>query len=1061
MRSIQVRRILMLVGGLSLATVRPAPAQSPAAAPAVAAENPTVRVVRDATGLRLDVGGRPLMINGVNWDYVPIGENYAYSLWTQPDALIAEALDREMRLVRRMGANAIRVYAGIPPRWVRYIYEQHGIYTVLNHALGRYGVTIGGVYQAQTDYSDPAVRQAITAEVLALVQEFRGTPGLLLWLLGNENNYGLSWKSAETEALPVGERDAARARYLYSLVGEVARAVKAEDPAHPVAYANGDLQYVDLIAQEAKGLDILGANVYRGASFRDFFEVVEAKLGIPVLFTEFGADAWNEREMREDQEAQARYLIAQWGEIYGHAAGQARPGNAIGGFTFQWSDGWWKFGQESRLDIHDVNASWPADAYPHDFVAGENNMNEEWWGIMAKGPADTRGLFELYPRAAYYALQRVHAIDPYAPGTTAASLRTQFAGIDATGLAAQARAERAGAGAESAPLRVKGMRLELSSYATGGSSIRTPSSDTPSLTDRPAFRGFDRMESYYVELEAKPSERLQATLAVNVLGHVPENPIDEIFYENRGRARTLALTSGGGIATDGLERLKVYRAHVTWDARSFRLEAFNRSGHYHWGYEGDFFGVYREANYGRNIDIYNAVAPLGVEFTGKRALDGLKVAVGPELWWGANPAALFKYRRRIAGVDVTGLYHEDLARIPAGATTSSLAIPLPPTRRLSLHLATTLFGVGVDVGGIWAGSTRVGESFQRVEGTPGRYQVLGDEIRPTDTFGGKAKLSFSRGRVNWYAQGAVMGLVADGGPTSVQTFTGWWLRDTGMSNQWNAMTGVTYSIGHLQIAPNVLVQAPLVGPIPRGAPAPARLRNVLRDPFVVRANREMAAGELLLTWDPTPATWMYQWDNDVREDARFAASVAYTYKRLPTGMDAAIGILADGRTPFAFPASTPARDLWEIRARTIARVGRDLRFIVNAYGGTAEPNGDSQRLVTRAGGDLRLVSGPLKVITAAKFNDFGPYDYHRDFNLTFPTQLMADVAYVMGRPQWFDLPETKFGVRGTWRTLDRYSPRYCPTTTTNAAGDTVCDAGAPGFPLGREWEIRSYLTVAW
>jgi len=41
MRSIQVRRILMLVGGLSLATVRPAPAQSPAAAPAVAAENPT------------------------------------------------------------------------------------------------------------------------------------------------------------------------------------------------------------------------------------------------------------------------------------------------------------------------------------------------------------------------------------------------------------------------------------------------------------------------------------------------------------------------------------------------------------------------------------------------------------------------------------------------------------------------------------------------------------------------------------------------------------------------------------------------------------------------------------------------------------------------------------------------------------------------------------------------------------------------------------------------------------------------------------------------------------
>jgi len=396
-----------------------------------------------------------------------------------------------------------------------------------------------------------------------------------------------------------------------------------------------------------------------------------------------------------------------------------------------------------------------------------------------------------------------------------------------------------------------------------------------------------------------------------------------------------------------------------------------------------------------------------------------------------------------------------------GSTTSSLAIPLPPTRRVSLALATTLGGIGLEAGGIWAGSTRVGETFQYVEGTPGNYQVLQDEIRPSDTFGAKAKVTLSRGRVNWYAQGAVMGLVADGGPTAVQTFTGWWLRDTGMSNQWNAMSGITYSIGALQIAPNVLVQAPLIGPMPSDAPAPARLRNVLRDPFVVRGNREMAAGELVLTWDPTPATWMYQWDNDVREDARFAASLAYTYKHLPTGMDAAIGILGDGRTPFAFPASTPARDLWEVRLRTVARVGRDLRVIANLYGGTAEPNGNSQRLVSRAGGDLRLVTGPMKVMGAIRLNDFGPYDYHRDFNLTFPAQYLADVAYVLGKPQWFDLPETKVGLRGTYRTLDRYSPRYCPVRVANAIGDQVCDGTAPGYPLGREWEIRSYLTVAW
>jgi hypothetical protein len=93
---------------------------------------------------------------------------------------------------------------------------------------------------------------------------------------------------------------------------------------------------------------------------------------------------------------QARYLIGQWEEIYEQSAGKGRVGNAVGGCVFQWADGWWKFGQESRLDIHDTNASWPNGGYVEDYVPGENNMNEEWWGICAKGFPDSRGLFDLY-----------------------------------------------------------------------------------------------------------------------------------------------------------------------------------------------------------------------------------------------------------------------------------------------------------------------------------------------------------------------------------------------------------------------------------------------------------------------------------------------------------------------------------------------------------------------------------------------------------------------------------------------------------------------------------------
>ena len=70
-------------------------------------------------------------------------------------------------------------------------------------------------------------------------------------------------------------------------------------------------------------------------------------------------DAFNAITQREDQLTQARFLLGQWQEIYEQSAGKGRVGNAIGGLIFQWSDGWWKFRQEERLDIHDTNASWP------------------------------------------------------------------------------------------------------------------------------------------------------------------------------------------------------------------------------------------------------------------------------------------------------------------------------------------------------------------------------------------------------------------------------------------------------------------------------------------------------------------------------------------------------------------------------------------------------------------------------------------------------------------------------------------------------------------------------
>ena len=1024
---------------------------------AAARGRPLIRVVTDSSGSRLQVDGRDFLVRGVNWDYVPIGQSINYSLWNESDATVRAALDREMELLRADGINAIRVYAGIPPKWVRYIYEHYGIWTVLDHTLGRYGTTIGGVYQPNTDYSDKRVRAELVKEVTAMVDQFRDTPGVLMWLLGNENNYGLQWRSAATENLPKEQRDVAKARYLYSLVAEAARAVKQHDPSRPVAFANGDLGYLDVIARETKGaLDVFGTNTYRGRGFGDLYERVRQTLGIPVMLTEFGADAWNAKDMREDQLMQARYLLSQWQEIYDETAGKGRAGNAIGGFVFQWSDGWWKDGQDVNLAVHDVGASWANAGYAEDYVKGENNMNEEWWGIVAKGPTDAHGLFDLYPRAAYYALGRAWALDPYAPATDTAAIRAHFAAIDPTQTVLAARADRGVLASDAlSAVRVSGMRLELETFSTGGTRIVTPEATAPNDALRPSFRGFDRLESFYVDLTAHPVETFNAYLSINLLGHVPENPIDEIFYENRGRARTI-LTSDGQPLRLNADRVQVYKASVSWDAKDFHADAFYRTGHYHWGYEGDFFGLYREANYGRATDIYNADAPLGVEFTGKRRFDGLKIAFGPELWWGANPAVIAKYRRQVAGFDVTTMYQEDLARTATNLVTSSFAIPLPKNRKAALSVATNRWPVGVELGGIWSGEPRVGETFQIYE----NGRVLGDSVRNSDTFGAKARLTYVKGRYSWYAQGAAMGLVAEAGPDEIQTYTGWWLRDSGSGNQVNVMTGVSAIFGSLQIAPNVLWQKPTVGPIPFDAPPPGRPRNILDDPFVVRANREMTAGELLLTWDPTPGTWMYAWDSDVREDARLAASLGFTYRHLPTTQDAAIGLLADGRTPFAFPGAPPAHDLWEVRTRVVTRPGSEVRLIGNLFGGTAQANGSDPRLVKRYGGDVRVVRHQLMLIGGARFNDWGPYDYHRDFNLTFPQQYVADLSTSLGAPQWFDLPSTRLGVRGTWRSLDRYSPRYCPVLVPDNTGTPTCDPTAPA-PRGDEWEIRTYLTAAW
>jgi len=1017
-----------------------------------------VVIEQNEKGFKLLSDGKALMVNGMNWDYFPVGTNYSYSLWSQSDDFIKQALDYEMSLLKNMGVNTIRVYTGIQKKWIQYIYETYGIYTMLNHSFGRYGLTLDGAWVVNTEYSDPRVRELLLKEVKELAEEYKDTPGLLLYLLGNENNYGLFWEGAETEDIPVEDRKSTmRARPLYKLFNEAAIVMKSIDSNHPVSLCNGDLLFLDIIAEECKDVDIFGINVYRGISFTDLFDRVKNEYRKPVLLTEFGSDAFNAVTMEEAQREQAIYNVANWKEIYENAAGLGKADNTIGGFTFQFSDGWWKYGQTSNLDVHDTHASWANGGYLYDYAEGENNMNEEWFGICSRGPTNAKGFYTLYPRASYYALKEAHRLNPYSAGTSLKTIQQHFDDIQIVETYLQARGDKAALEGETLKkISLSRLGAELTTFNTGGSLISTPDEPIPGSSIYPNQLGFDQMQSFYVGVEANPAPNFRANIEANVLGNVAQNPIDQIFYENRGRPVELN-SDDGNVKVESINRVQVYRAGYEWNHKLFDLKGFYRTGHYHWGYEGDFFGLYPEANYGPNIDIYNGIAPFGFEIEGKKMFSNVKLAFGPQLWWGANPAFLLKYSKQLGDFDITGIFHEDLAQL--GMTESSFAIPQPKTRRLTLHVNRAFGKLGVDVGGIWAGMPLQGREFQLVRGDDGNYSVYKDEIKAEDNFGGKIKLTYTRGRFNWYAQSAAMGLVAQGGADQTLTFTGWRLKDSGSGNQYNFLSGFAYILGDLQIAPNFLWQKPIEGPIPGDVPAPGRPRNILDDPFVVRTNREQTAGEILFTYDPTPGTWMYNWDSDKTEDAEFAVSLGFVYRHLPTTQDAAIGILPDGRTTFAFPGAAPAKDLWEVHSRLVSKINSDFGLIANMYTGDAQANGSDERTIRRYGMDLRIIYKTVKLNSFLRINDWGPYDYHRDYNLTFPLQLMADISTSLGKPDWFDLPSTSIGVRATYRTLDKYSPRYSPTQKLDEGGNLVPDPEAIGFDNGNEWEIRTYIRI--
>ncbi len=276
----------------------------------------------------------------------------------------------DFKLLADMGANSIRIYHHDQVKnkeLLRKAYEDHGLMVLMGDFLGAYAIGSGATWHEGTDYSHPVHQENMKTSVKKMVEEFKDEPYVFMWVLGNENNYGVA-NSAKKD--PVS---------YYKFANEIAKMIKEMDPTRPVVVSSGDILFLDAFAEYAPDIDIYGCNSYRGEQGFGIglWDSVKRLCDKPVLITEYGCSAYQKGKSREMAEVdQAKYHQGEWEDILYNSAGyKDGSGNSIGGVVFEWCDEWWK---AYEPNVHDTEG-----LYTGPFPGGW--VYEEWFGITGQG----------------------------------------------------------------------------------------------------------------------------------------------------------------------------------------------------------------------------------------------------------------------------------------------------------------------------------------------------------------------------------------------------------------------------------------------------------------------------------------------------------------------------------------------------------------------------------------------------------------------------------------------------------------------------------------------------
>ena len=293
----------------------------------------------------------------------------------------------DFQLMKEMGVNTLRIYyqpyMKSDKLFLEKMYEGYGFKVAMSNFLGKYAIGSGASWSEGTDYDNPVHQKHMMEYVKQMVMEFKDEPFILMWILGNENNYGVASNADK------------KPEAYYKFVNEVAKMIKSIDPNHPVAICNGDTLFLEKFGKLDPDVDAFGANVYRGDyGFGSFWDQVAENAGKPAFITEYGAPAWGGVSMDyvQGQQSQADYHKGNWLDILYNSAGyQDGAGNSVGGIAFEWLDEWWK---DYSPSLHDTKAD-AVGPFPGGYYF------EEWFGIMGQGDG-SQSPYLREPRKVYY-----------------------------------------------------------------------------------------------------------------------------------------------------------------------------------------------------------------------------------------------------------------------------------------------------------------------------------------------------------------------------------------------------------------------------------------------------------------------------------------------------------------------------------------------------------------------------------------------------------------------------------------------------------------------------------